>query len=145
MKLEQNAQENLKKQKDDAGIIKAMHDEAMEKNNQKHLEEIKRLTAESDKKAEIMQAMYDEAMEETNKKIKNLEQQQENYLKIIQKKNYEATYPKPSFLANHQIDNPKAFYIQILGFRGAGKSTFLNRFFQWSGLRICTIALIMTI
>ena len=59
----------------------------------------------------------------------------ENYLKIIERKNYEATYPKPMFLRNHQMQNPKAFYIQILGCRGVGKSTFLNRFFQFTGLR----------
>ena len=59
----------------------------------------------------------------------------ENYLKIIEKKNYEVTHPKPKFLRDHQMLNPKAFYIQILGCRGVGKSTFLNRFFQLSGLR----------
>ena len=59
----------------------------------------------------------------------------ENYLKIIEKKNYEVTHPKPTFLRNHQMSNPKAFYIQILGCRGVGKSTFMNRFFQLTGLR----------
>ena len=104
----------------------------LEMNNK---EEMKRITAEAEEQAEIIKAMHDEAMEKTNQQIRNLEKQQENYLKIIQKKNYEATYPKPSFLANHQNQNPRSFYIQILGCRGAGKSTFLNRFFLSSGLR----------
>ena len=97
--------------------------------------EIMRITAEAERKADLVRMMHDKAMKKTQEQIRNLEQQQENYLKIIQKKNYEATYPKPLTLKNHQEKNPKAFYIQILGCRGAGKSTFLNRLFQYTGLR----------
>ena len=94
-----------------------------------------RISAETAMKAELVKVMHDEAMKKTNEQIRILEEKQENYLKIIQKKNYEATYPKPLVLKNHQTKNPKAFYIQILGCRGAGKSTFLNRLFQHTGLR----------
>ena len=47
-------------------------------------------------------------------------------MKIITKKNYEAFHPIPEKLKTHKQENPKAFYIQILGCRGAGKSTFIN-------------------
>ena len=51
---------------------------------------------------------------------------EERLMKIIAKKNYEAFHSIPEKLKNHKLENPKAFYIQILGCRGAGKSTFIN-------------------
>ena len=104
----------------------------IEKNNRI---EMMRVSAEAAEKFEFLKKVHKEAMEETSKQIQDLEKNQENYLKIIEKKNYESTFPKPSLLADHQNQNPKTFYIQILGCRGAGKSTFLNRFFQKTGLR----------
>ena len=98
-------------------------------------EEMNRIAAEATEQVESIKKMHDEAIKETNKQIQDLEEKQENFLKIIEKKNYESTFPKPSFLIEHQVQNQKAFYIQILGCRGAGKSTFLNRFFQATGLR----------
>ena len=94
-----------------------------------------KLSEEAAEQLRMLKAAHDEAMQVTNEQIRNLEKQQQNYLKIIEKKNYEATYPKPTNLTNHQQQNPKAFYIQILGCRGAGKSTFLNRIFQFTRLR----------
>ena len=111
---------------------KSKQDLEIEKRNKS---EIMRISAEAARKAELVKEMHDEAMKKTQEQIRILEEKQENYLKIIQKKNYEATYPKPLPLTNHQSANPKAFYIQILGCRGAGKSTFLNRFFHHTGLR----------
>lgn len=58
--------------------------------------------------------------------IKN-QKQQEKLKRIIEKKNYEDHYPVPLFLSQHKIANPDSFYIQILGCRGAGKSTFINK------------------
>ena len=40
---------------------------------------------------------------------------------------YEETYPMPSLLKDHIESNPKSFNIQVLGVRGAGKSSFINR------------------
>ena len=77
----------------------------------------------------------DEILEIERKNKNSILKMSEKYLKIIERKNYEVTYPKPAFLRDHQIRNPRAFYIQILGCRGVGKSTFLNRFFQLTGLR----------
>lgn len=114
---------------------------AAEKNRQikelerKNDEKMKKLSEEAMKQSMMLKAAHAEAMEATREQIHNLEKQQENYRKIIEKKNYEASYPKPLDLKNHQKKHPKAFYIQILGCRGAGKSTFLNRFFQFSGIR----------
>ena len=53
---------------------------------------------------------------------------EERLMKIIVKKNYEAFHPIPEKLRTHKQENPNAFYIQILGCRGAGKSTFINHF-----------------
>ena len=64
-----------------------------------------------------------------------LQARQEEYLNIINKKNYEEKYPKPAFLKNHEQENPNSFYLQVLGCRGAGKSTFINRIFRATGLR----------
>ena len=51
---------------------------------------------------------------------------EERLMKIIAKKNYEAFHSIPEKLKNHKLENPNSFYIQILGCRGAGKSTFIN-------------------
>ena len=107
--------------------------QVLEQNNK---EELLRISADAAEQIDLIQAMHDEALERSKSQIRTLEKEQENYLKIIEKKNYESTYPKPLILENHQEANPKAFYIQILGCRGAGKSTFLNRFFYLTGLRI---------
>ena len=47
--------------------------------------------------------------------------------KFISKQHYESKYPAPSFLRDHKKQNPKSFYIQYLGGRGAGKSTLFNK------------------
>ena len=110
-------------------------DRQLEQIQRKNKDELMRVSAEAMEKTELMEAMHAEAMARTKEEIRALEKQQENYLKIIEKKHYESTYPKPLRLENHQKAHPKAFYIQILGCRGAGKSTFLNRFFHLTGLR----------
>ena len=53
---------------------------------------------------------------------------------ILTKRNYERTYPPPEFLRKFQEENPKTFTIQILGCRGAGKSTFLNKLMHAMGV-----------
>ena len=74
--------------------------------NEVNQSEIMRIAAEVERKADLVREMHDEAMKKTQEQIRILEQKQENYLKIIQKKNYEATYPKPLPLKNHQEKNP---------------------------------------
>ena len=49
-------------------------------------------------------------------------------MRIIEKKNYESFYPMPQSLKDHYKAYPTSFNIQVLGCRGAGKSTFINKF-----------------
>ena len=57
----------------------------------------------------------------------------EQMMKIIEKKNYESHFPIPGSLKNHIDNQQKPFNIQILGCRGAGKSTFVNKFMGKAG------------
>ena len=45
---------------------------------------------------------------------------------VLADNNYKNTYPVPEVLFNHKLQNPYSFYIQVVGARGAGKSTFIN-------------------
>ena len=45
---------------------------------------------------------------------------------LITDNNYKNTYPIPKTLVRHKQQHPNSFYIQVLGARGAGKSTFIN-------------------
>ena len=56
-------------------------------------------------------------------------------LKIIEKKNYESHYQVPENLKSHFAQHPRAFYIQVLGCRGAGKSTFVNKLLATMGIQ----------
>ena len=75
---------------------------------------------------------------ELKKQAKIRQKEQEREMKrlngILTKRNYERTYPPPEFLRKFQEENPKAFTIQILGCRGAGKSTFLNKLMRAMGV-----------
>ena len=119
----------------------ALKNKQLRELEQKSKEEIQKVSDEATQEIEFMKAMHDEALEKTNLQLQELEKKQDDYLKIIEKKNYEASYPIPAILANHQKENPDSFYIQILGCRGAGKSTFLNRFFKKTLLRKIQIVL----
>ena len=54
--------------------------------------------------------------------------------KVIEKKNYESHYPIPEPLRQHYAENKTSFNIQVLGCRGAGKSTFVNKLLKAAGL-----------
>jgi len=54
-------------------------------------------------------------------------------MKQVEKKNYEASYPIPEALKQHLSENPRSFNIQVLGCRGAGKSTFVNKMLREMG------------
>ena len=107
--------------------------------------QIEQLTAEQQKEKEemIQQAQAQQAAMqfqyetlENNMRLANEEnkRKQEEMLKIIEKKNYESHYPVPEFLQQHLAKNPRAFNIQILGCRGAGKSTFVNKLLMKAGI-----------
>ena len=55
-------------------------------------------------------------------------------MKIVEKKNYESHYSIPDKLKKHIETYKNSFRIQILGCRGAGKSTFVNKFCMKAGM-----------
>ena len=88
---------------------------------------LKKLKDESDKALANQKATLTEILKENNKlhaeEVKEM-------MKVIEKKNYEAHYPMSKEMREHLDKNPKSFNIQILGCRGAGKSTFVNKFMK---------------
>merc|ERR1719436_1039020 len=58
----------------------------------------------------------------------------EELMKQVEKKSYEASYPIPEALQNHLAKNPRSFNIQVLGCRGAGKSTFVTKMLKEAGI-----------
>ena len=84
------------------------------------------------------QKFHQRKIQEIKKQAKIRQKKQEREMKrlngILTKRNYERTYPPPEFLRKFQEENPKAFTIQILGCRGAGKSTFLNKLMRAMGV-----------
>ena len=55
----------------------------IEANNKK---EMNRISAEATEQIELIKKMHDESIQKTNKQIQDLEKNQEDYLKIIEKK-----------------------------------------------------------
>ena len=109
------------------------------------MQQIEQLTAEQQQEKEemiqraeaqraAMQFQYETL--ENNMRLANEEnkRKQEEMLKIIEKKNYESHYPVPDFLQQHLAKHPRAFHVQILGCRGAGKSTFVNKLLMKAGI-----------
>lgn len=58
----------------------------------------------------------------------------EELKKVVEKKNYESHYPIPEPLQQHYAKHPTSFNIQVLGCRGAGKSTFVNKLLKAAGV-----------
>ena len=48
------------------------------------------------------------------------------FYRRMERQNYAAQYPEPEYLTKHKKMHPDSFYIQIIGCRGVGKSTFTN-------------------
>ena len=78
------------------------------------------------------------ALEDLNQEIKLKDEEHAKKMiemkKIIEKKNYESHYPIPEKLLKHMTENKKSFNIQILGCRGAGKSTVVNKLLRRAGI-----------
>ena len=116
--------------KDDQAKLNArMNDLKREK-----IEERKQLLAEQ----AALQEQFDTKMHllQYNMDLKDKEyaHKMNEMMKIVEKKNYESHYPIPDYLKTHVKENPKSFNIQILGCRGAGKSTFVNKFMNRAGI-----------
>ena len=96
-------------------------------------EERKRL----EEKQATMQRNFDSKMNDLQYEMDMKDQEHaekiEEMRKIIEKKNYESYYPIPETLEKHFKKNENSFNIQILGCRGAGKSTFVNKFMRRAG------------
>ena len=104
-------------------------------------EKIAALSEEQKEERELLLAQQAKDKKKFDRKVKRLEanmaEREEEHkrkldemLKIVEKKNYESHYPIPEGLRLHQEENPLSFNIQILGCRGAGKSTFINQFMK---------------
>ena len=97
-------------------------------------EERQKLIAEQEAK----QLEFDSKMEGLHYQIELKDQEHaekmNEMMKIVEKKNYESHYPIPDQLKKHIDENKKSFNIQILGCRGAGKSTFVNKFMMKAGM-----------
>merc|ERR1712131_557505 len=97
-------------------------------------EERERLMAEQAARKEEFDAKMDGLQYQMELKEKEHEEKMNEMMKIVEKKNYESHYPIPEHLKNHIDKNQRSFNIQILGCRGAGKSTFVNKFMKKAGM-----------
>ena len=97
-------------------------------------EERERLMAEQAARKEEFDAKMDCLQYQMELKDKEHEEKMNEMMKIVEKKNYESHYPIPEHLKNHIDKNQRSFNIQILGCRGAGKSTFVNKFMKKAGM-----------
>ena len=91
-----------------------------------------------EEKQATMQRNFDSKMNDLQHEMELKDQEHaekvEEMMKIIEKKNYESHYPIPETLERHLNENENSFNIQILGCRGAGKSTFVNKFMIKAGM-----------
>lgn len=109
---------------------KKQMDEKIAALSEEQHEERERLLAQQAAEKEL----FDQKVQQLETNMAEREQQHkeklDEMLKLVEKKNYESHYPMPESMRLHQEKNPFSFNIQILGCRGAGKSTFINRFMQ---------------
>ena len=114
-------------------------DEEYQEQQKQMDEKIAALSEEQAEERERLLAIQAEEKKQFDAKVEQLEtnmaerdeehkQKMEEMLRIVEKKNYESHYPMPQSLKDHYAANPTSFNIQILGCRGAGKSTFVNKF-----------------
>ena len=114
--------------------IKRKTDLEMKQLTAKQAKESKRLAVQAKAQKAALQlqvATLESEMRAMNEKNKR---KQMEMLKIIEKKNYESHFQMPEKVAKHQAEHPRAFYIQVLGCRGAGKSTFVNKLLTNMGI-----------
>ena len=115
--MDEKYQEQKKKMDDQIAELREDQAEERERLLAQQAEEKKQFDA----KVEQMETKAAEREEEHKKKLDEM-------MRIVEKKNYESHYPMPQSLKDHYKANPTSFNIQVLGCRGAGKSTFINKF-----------------
>lgn len=97
-------------------------------------EERERLKAQQEAKQKEFDQKMDCIQYQMELKDQEHEEKMKEMLKIVEKKNYESHYPVPEALKKHIDEHKNSFNIQILGCRGAGKSTFVNKFMKKAGM-----------
>ena len=129
-KMEQMQQEAMEARQAEAQRQKAEVAELLKENEaeaRKREEKYRKENEESERKHKEGMVNLQTQMDETNKAH---EEKMKKMKKVMEMRNYERHVPEPGFLKNHKMDHPKSFYIQILGARGAGKSTFVSKFLR---------------
>lgn len=76
---------------------------------------------------QIMDKRLAEANHERMRKERLQEKKLNELVVQIQNNDTEEFRKLPDFLQSHKNDHPDSFYIQVIGGRGAGKSTFVNK------------------
>ena len=76
---------------------------------------------------QIMDKRLAEANQERMRKEKLQEKKLNELVVQIQSNDTEESRKLPDFLQSHKNDHPDSFNIQVIGGRGAGKSTFVNK------------------
>ena len=90
------------------------------------INEREKLIAEQEQQKLEFMSLMDKMKRDQEEREAEYANKQRELLKLVEKKNYEAHYPIPEALKEHKLQNQKSFNIQVLGCRGAGKSTLIN-------------------
>merc|ERR1719436_844359 len=110
-------------------------------------EERTKLLAEQEEQKKAFKATMDGLEAHMAEQEQMHAEKMEELMKQVEKKSYEASYPIPEALQTHLAKNPQSFNIQVLGCRGAGKSTFVTKMLKEAsiitkakrGVNECTI------
>ena len=109
-------------------------DEKLEALSESQNEERKALLKEQAAAAEKYEMQISGLQVQMDRKELEHAEKLNEMMKIVEKKNYESHYPIPDKLKEHIETYKNSFRIQILGCRGAGKSTFVNKFCMKAGM-----------
>jgi len=142
---EANKQRQLEREKfDEYKTMMEKHQQEEERRIQQQIKDMKEADEEGKKKlleqSAQDKARYEAQMQSLENQIAEREEANKKRLdemmKVIEKKNYESHYPPPQFLRDHLAKHPKSFNLQILGCRGAGKSTFVTKVMKTAKLNL---------
>ena len=103
---------------------KTRHDQLLAEMKREHEEALKEKEAELKKQLKKMQN-ENQKIKDSTKKI--LTEQSKHFSNMMREQNYKISYQIPDKIKEHKENHPNSFYIQIIGTRGAGKSTFINQ------------------
>ena len=101
-------------------------------------EKLQALSEEQIQEREHLLSLQAKEKKKLDEKVAQLESNLALLRRIVDKKNYEMQYPMPQKLKDHYMANPRSFNIQVLGCRGVGKSTLINKFMRKAKLELVT-------